>query len=113
MQNITDIIARHVRWPRPAAQRLADALLESLTVAKIDKTFDELSRILFEHDHSGSVNTREGWFECACGERLYPPRGLDSAGYAHEWEEERLVRAQHIARVILNLDLDKESTDNV
>ncbi|KQP63002.1 hypothetical protein [Nocardioides sp. Leaf285] len=28
--NIVDVIARGVRWPRPAAQRLADALLDAL-----------------------------------------------------------------------------------
>lgn len=61
---------------------------------------DALVAEILRHGPSGFVNTREGWVECECDERLYLPSGLTFDGYAEMMEEETVARAVHLAAAI-------------
>lgn len=65
----------------------------------------EVKKVLAAHGPSGFVNSKEGWVECECGERLYLPSGLTFDGYAEMWEEERQVRDAHVAAALAEAGL--------
>lgn len=56
-----------------------------------------LEVVLAQHGPSGTVNSREGWVGCECGDRLHLPSGLTFDGYAEMWDEERKARDAHVA----------------
>lgn len=66
--------------------------------------------VLAEHGPSGTVNSREGWVGCECGERLHLPSGLTFDGYAEMWDEERKTRDLHVAST-LNAELSRWLAD--
>lgn len=59
-----------------------------------------LVKVILSHGPSGLVNSREGWVECLCGERLHLPSGLTFDGYAEMMDEEDRARAEHLANHI-------------
>lgn len=61
---------------------------------------DALVAVILQHGPSGRVNSREGWVECLCDERLHLPSGLTFDGYAEMFEEEEQARAEHLAAAI-------------
>lgn len=62
---------------------------------------ERLRDVLAAHGPSGTVNSREGWVECECGERLHLPSGLTFDGYPEMWDEERKARDAHVEAAVL------------
>lgn len=61
---------------------------------------EQVERLLAEHGPAGVVNSREGWVKCICEARLQVPGGLDTDGYARNWDAEDQAWATHRAQVL-------------
>lgn len=67
--------------------------------AATEDVIEQAARVLSEHGHSGTVNSREGVIICLCGERLPVTFDDPCMGYADADEEEAVI-STHRARAL-------------